>query len=129
MEQRAEFHQGNIFQQYTAGVQPISRGAVARRRRNSWGCMAIPGHIHGRSCSWYVDFDVWHGLLLTAAGFWRPEVGIDTFDMKEDEVDLTPWLSVLSDGKDHTYEIRVMGLADDGRGNAVLTTVGNYWVG
>lgn len=62
-------------------------------------------------------------------GFWRPEVGIDTFDLKEDEVDLTPWLSVLSDDRDHTYEIRVMGLAGDGQGNAILTTVGNYWVG
>ncbi|KAE9968338.1 hypothetical protein BLS_005907 [Venturia inaequalis] len=61
-------------------------------------------------------------------GFWRPEVGIDAFDLKEDEVDLTPWLSVLSDDRDHTYEIRVMGLAGDGQGNAILTTVGNYWV-
>jgi hypothetical protein len=55
-------------------------------------------------------------------------VGIDTFDLKEDEIDITPWLPVLSDGKAHSYEIRVMGLKDDGKGNAVLTTVGGYWV-
>jgi hypothetical protein len=55
-------------------------------------------------------------------------VGIDTFDLKEDEIDITPWLPVLSDGKPHSYEIRVMGLKDDGKGNAVLTTVGGYWV-
>lgn len=66
--------------------------------------------------------------MLTAEGFWRPEVGIDAFDLKEDEIDLTPWLYLLSDGTDHTYEIRVMGLTDDGQGSAALTTVGNYWV-
>jgi len=61
-------------------------------------------------------------------GFWRPIVGIDTFDLREDEIDITPWLSILSDGQDHTYEIRVMGIADDGRGHGTLTTVGSYWV-
>jgi hypothetical protein len=55
-------------------------------------------------------------------------VGIDSFDLKEDEIDITPWLSVLSDGKPHSYEIRVMGLTDDGKGNAVLSNVGGYWV-
>jgi hypothetical protein len=55
-------------------------------------------------------------------------VGIDAFDLREDEIDITPWLSVLSDGKPHSYEIRVMGLTDDGKGNAVLSTVGGYWV-
>jgi hypothetical protein len=55
-------------------------------------------------------------------------VGIDAFDLKEDEIDITPWLAVLSDGKPHSYEIRVMGLIDDGKGIAVLTPVGSYWV-
>jgi hypothetical protein len=55
-------------------------------------------------------------------------VGIDAFDLKEDEIDITPWLSTLSDGKPHSYEIRVMGLTDDGKGNAVLSPVGEYWV-
>ena len=61
-------------------------------------------------------------------GFWRPIVGIDTFDLKEDEIDVTPWLSILSDGNPHTFEIRVVGITDDGHGNGVLTTVGSYWV-
>jgi hypothetical protein len=55
-------------------------------------------------------------------------VGIDAFDLREDEIDITPWLSVLSDGKDHTYEIQVVGLTDDGMGNGELTMVGSYWV-
>ena len=61
-------------------------------------------------------------------GFWRPVVGIDAFDLRENEIDITPWLPVLSDGRDHTYEIRVMGITDDGRGYGTLTTVGSYWI-
>jgi Peptide N-acetyl-beta-D-glucosaminyl asparaginase amidase A len=61
-------------------------------------------------------------------GFWRPIVGIDAYDLKEDEIDITPWLPVLSDGKNHTYEIRVVGLVDDGDGNAKITSVGSNWV-
>jgi hypothetical protein len=61
-------------------------------------------------------------------GFWRPVVGIDAFDLREDEIDITAWLPVLSDGKDHTYEIRVMGITDDGLGNAMLSSIGSYWV-
>ena len=61
-------------------------------------------------------------------GFWRPIVGIDAFDLQENEIDITPWLPALSDGQDHTYEIRVMGITDDGRGHGTLTIVGSYWV-
>ncbi|KAF2665427.1 hypothetical protein BT63DRAFT_377319 [Microthyrium microscopicum] len=60
--------------------------------------------------------------------FWRPIVGIDTYDLKEDEIDITPWLPVLSDGKDHTFEIRVMGVNDTDAGNVVLSPPGSNWV-
>jgi len=62
-------------------------------------------------------------------GFWRPIVGIDTFDLREHEVDITPWLPLLCDGNSHTFEIRVVGLDDDGAGHGSLSqTVGSYWV-
>ena len=62
-------------------------------------------------------------------GFWRPIVGIDAFDLREDEIDITPWLGLLCDGNSHMFEIRIAGLADDGRGNGQLTEgVGSYWV-
>lgn len=61
-------------------------------------------------------------------GFWRPLVGIDTYDLREDEIDITPWLPQVSDGKPHTFEIQVLGISDDGRGGTQLTKVGNYWV-
>ncbi|KAF2398952.1 hypothetical protein EJ06DRAFT_557491 [Trichodelitschia bisporula] len=61
-------------------------------------------------------------------GFWRPIVGIDAYDLREDEIDVTPWLGVLSDGKEHVFEILIRGIVDDGQGGAVLSSVGNYWV-
>lgn len=61
--------------------------------------------------------------------FWRPVVGVDAYDLLEDEIDITPFLPMLSDGKDHDFEIRVVGIADDGAGNGELTTtIGSYWV-
>ncbi|KAK7732776.1 hypothetical protein SLS57_000719 [Botryosphaeria dothidea] len=64
-----------------------------------------------------------------APGFWRPIVGIDAFDLKEDQIDITPWLPVLCDGLDHDFEIRVTGLNDTGTGEASLSgTIGSYWV-
>lgn len=62
---------------------------------------------------------------------WRPVVGIDAFDLREGEIDITPWLPLLSyqakEGFD--FEIRVVGIDNDGKGNATLSkSVGNYWV-
>ncbi|KAI9887541.1 MAG: hypothetical protein M1823_000632 [Watsoniomyces obsoletus] len=63
---------------------------------------------------------------------WRPIVGIDAFDLREGEIDITPWLPMLCEAREngHDFEIRVVGIDDDrGRGHATLTkTVGNYWV-
>lgn len=62
-------------------------------------------------------------------GFWRPIVGIDAFDLRQHEIDITPWLPILCDGGSHTFEIKVAGLIDDGAGHATLSeTVGSYWL-
>jgi len=62
-------------------------------------------------------------------GFWRPVVGIDAFDLKEDEIDITPFLPLLNDGNSHTFEIRVVGIDDDGEGNGQLTeNIESNWV-
>lgn len=65
-----------------------------------------------------------------APGFWRPIVGIDAFDLREPEIDITPWLTLLNDGRPHTFSIVVTGLNDaGGEGPATLSeTVGSYWV-
>lgn len=62
-------------------------------------------------------------------GFWRPLAGIDAFDLKEDEVDISPWIPLLADGKQHAFEMRVVGIDDDGLGGAALSkSVGDNWV-
>ncbi|KAI4936748.1 uncharacterized protein J4E92_001472 [Alternaria infectoria] len=62
-------------------------------------------------------------------GFWRPIVGIDAFDLREDEIDITPFIPLLSDGQPHSFEIQVVGVDDDGRGNGNFTTaIESNWV-
>jgi hypothetical protein len=64
-----------------------------------------------------------------APGFWRPVVGIGAFDLLEDEVDISPFLPLLCDGNEHTFEIRVAGISDDGNSHGTLIDkVGSYWV-
>lgn len=43
----------------------------------------------------------------------RPIVGIHAFDLKEHEIDITPFLPLLCDGAEHTFTIRIAGLDDD----------------
>ena len=69
-------------------------------------------------------------------GLWRPIVGIDAFDLRDDEIDISPWLPYLSDGEEHQFEIRVVGLADDdftngansNRSGKIGEKVNDYWV-
>lgn len=58
----------------------------------------------------------------------RPIVGIDAFDLREHEIDITPFLPLLCDGASHTFTIRVAGIDDTAPGDARLTqTVGDSW--
>ncbi|KAI1373830.1 peptide N-acetyl-beta-D-glucosaminyl asparaginase amidase A-domain-containing protein [Hypoxylon crocopeplum] len=58
----------------------------------------------------------------------RPVVGIETFDIREQEIDITPWLPLLCDGSDHAFEIKVVGLDDDGVSSASLSsTTDSSW--
>jgi hypothetical protein len=57
-------------------------------------------------------------------GLWSPIVGIDAFDLKEYEIDITPWLPVLCDGIRHTFAIEVSGLSDNGGNTATISEGG-----
>ena len=62
---------------------------------------------------------------------WRPVVGIDAFDLRAGEIDITPWLPLLWNGEPAGvgFEIKVVGIDDDGKGNGTLSkSVGDYWV-
>lgn len=51
----------------------------------------------------------------------RPVVGIQAFDLLESEIDITPWLGVLCDGKPHTFGLEVVGQNDK-------TGVNTFWL-
>jgi hypothetical protein len=62
-------------------------------------------------------------------GLWRPIVGLDAFDLREHEIDITPWLGVLCDGNEHTFEIKVAGILDaDGSGTLVEAVLDEWYV-
>ncbi|KAJ6440434.1 peptide-N4-(N-acetyl-beta-glucosaminyl)asparagine amidase A [Purpureocillium lavendulum] len=50
----------------------------------------------------------------------RPIVGPEAFDIREQEVDITPWLGLLCDGNSHNFSMEVVG--EDDR------VVPRYWV-
>ena len=86
--------------------------------------LLIDGQLAGVSWPFPIIFT---GGIVPA--FWRPIVGIDAFDLRQHEIDVTPWLPLLCDGASHAFEIRVVGLNDDGAGRATLSEiVGSYWV-
>ena len=102
------------------------------------GDAELPGFSPFREVQLYID-----GLLAGVAwpypviftggvvpGLWRPIVGIDAFDLKEDEIDITPWLGLLCNGKSHNFEMRVTGLNDSANGVTILseTTDSNWWL-
>ncbi|MCJ1363287.1 hypothetical protein MMC16_002394 [Acarospora aff. strigata] len=86
--------------------------------------LLIDGQLAG--VSWPFPIIFTGGIV---PGFWRPIVGVDAFDLREHEIDITPWLPLLCDGVTHSFEIRVVGLDDDGMSHASLSqTVGSYWI-
>ncbi|OAQ97225.1 hypothetical protein LLEC1_02989 [Akanthomyces lecanii] len=50
----------------------------------------------------------------------RPMVGIQAFDLLENEIDITPWLGLLCDGSDHTFGLQIVGEKEQ--------APGSYWV-
>lgn len=58
----------------------------------------------------------------------RPIVGIDAFDLRDHEIDVSPWLPLLCDGANHTISIKVVGLLDNGVDEASLSnTTESSW--
>lgn len=56
-------------------------------------------------------------------------MGIDAFDLLEDEIDITPFLPMLVDDEEHVFEIRVVGIEDDGKCHGELTeSIESNWI-
>lgn len=65
------------------------------------------------------------GVILS---LWNPVVGIDAFDLREYEIDVFPFLGVLCDGNPHKFEIRVVGLDDDGTSASLSKNTTSSWL-
>lgn len=61
-------------------------------------------------------------------GFWRPIVGTDAFDLRAPEIDISPFLPLLTDGSYHSFEIKVVGLDVLNETASLSSTIGSYWV-
>ncbi|KAL4930607.1 proteasome stabiliser-domain-containing protein [Aspergillus undulatus] len=97
----------------------------------------IYGHSPFREIQLYIDGIlagvIWpHPVIFTGGvspGFWRPIVGTDAFDLRAPEVDISPFLPLLTDGSYHSFEIKIVGLDISDDGGATLTnSIGSYWV-
>lgn len=97
---------------------------------------SFPGYSPWREVQVFIDGQLagvqWPFPVVFTGGvvpsLHRPIVGPQAFDLKEHEIDITPWLGVLCDGADHTFTIYVAGLLDDGGSSASVTqTVGSSW--
>ncbi|RAH46454.1 uncharacterized protein BO95DRAFT_442156 [Aspergillus brunneoviolaceus CBS 621.78] len=108
---------------------------------DSWSFDSTIGELYGyspfREVQLYIDGMmagvVWPFPIIftggVAPGFWRPVVGIDAFDLRQPEIDITPWLPMLLDNKTHSFEIRVTGLNISESGAVTFSdTVGSYWI-
>ncbi|OJK00570.1 hypothetical protein ASPACDRAFT_1880871 [Aspergillus aculeatus ATCC 16872] len=108
---------------------------------DSWSFDSTIGELYGyspfREVQLYIDGMmagvVWPFPIIftggVAPGFWRPIVGIDAFDLRQPEIDITPWLPMLLDNKTHSFEIRVTGLNISESGAVTFSdTVGSYWI-
>ncbi|KAJ4342350.1 hypothetical protein N0V95_006945 [Ascochyta clinopodiicola] len=66
-----------------------------------------------------------------APGFWRPIVGIDAYDLRDYEIDITPFLPYLLDGKPHSFTIKIVGISDNGSNGAGALSeddINSYWL-
>ena len=64
-----------------------------------------------------------------APGLWKPIVGLEAFDLRQPEIDISPFLPLLTDGKEHSFQIKIAGLDVSESGVATLndSAVGSYW--
>ncbi|KAI6309463.1 hypothetical protein MCOR34_006811 [Pyricularia oryzae] len=58
----------------------------------------------------------------------RPVVGLQAFNFREHEIDITPWLPLLCDGNPHTFSFDVRGLLDDnGKSGTLSNNITSSW--
>jgi hypothetical protein len=82
----------------------------------------IDGHVAGLAWPFPVVFT--GGV---APPLHRPLVSPEAFDLREYEIDITPWLGVLSNGAPHCVAIRIVAIDDTGH-RPVFSDPPPHWV-
>ncbi|KAI0386790.1 hypothetical protein F5Y04DRAFT_242355 [Hypomontagnella monticulosa] len=57
----------------------------------------------------------------------RPIVGLQAFDLREHEIDITTWVPWLCNGDDHTFEIKVVGINNTESSPTLTEIVYDSW--
>lgn len=106
-----EFWWGNVLSSDTDTFEASGAGTLLGGSAWREVQILIDGQLAG--VQWPFPIIFTGGILPT---LWRPIVGIDTFDLRDHEIDITPWLPILCDGNQHSFEIRVASLEEDASG-------------
>lgn len=116
-----EFWWGNVPSSLVKTFPEVAlEGHSAFREVQVW----IDGQLAG--CAWPFPVIFTGGVV---PGLWSPIVGVDAFDLREEEIDVTPFLPLLRDGQPHAIEIRVAGLEETPHGwLGISYDIGSYWV-
>ena len=121
-QSQEEFWWENVFSQDTQAFEKT--------------VIEVYGYTPFREIQLYIDGTlagvVWPFPMIFTGGiaavFWSPLVGIDAFDFRQPEIDISPFLPMIQDGEQHSFEIRVTGLDVSADGNVTFSnTVNSYW--
>ena len=120
-QQAEEFWWANQLESNTEAFPPQVLSAMSPFREVQ---LLIDGELAG--AQWP------HPVVFTggyAPNMHRPVVGIGAFLLRESEVDVTAWLPLLADGKEHNLALAVVAIHDNGKGGAKLGNVqAGHWV-
>lgn len=101
---------------------------------NTFNETVLPGRSPFREIQLYIDNQlagvVWPMITVFTGGIlpslWRPVVGLNTFDLPEYKLDITPFLPILLDNNQHNIELRI--LSYDSATNSLSPSLGNDWL-
>jgi hypothetical protein len=96
----------------------------------------LPGLSPFREVQLYIDDQLagvqWPFPVVFTGGvspsLHRPIVGLDAFDLREHEIDISPWLPLLCNGEEHKFDIRIAGIYDNAKLAELTDRIGHYWV-
>ncbi|KAI0437050.1 peptide N-acetyl-beta-D-glucosaminyl asparaginase amidase A-domain-containing protein [Xylaria telfairii] len=118
-----EFWWSNVPQSAADAFAPTYGGAYPGYSPFREVQVLVDGHLAGVSWPFPV---IYTGGVVPQLH--RPIVGVQAFEIAEHEIDVSPFLPLLCDGAAHTFEIKVLGLVDDGASGAALsTTTDDEW--